>query len=444
MDWNHLLSITRYGQEDQKESKGKSIRSEFQRDYDRLIFSSPFRRMQNKTQVFPLPGSVFVHNRLTHSLEVASIGRTLGVAVSEELLNNKEFSGVHGLAEIGTIVATACLAHDMGNPPFGHSGEKAISSFFEKGEGKEIIDHFNLTPRQRNDLTRFEGNANALRLLTHQFNGRRFGGFSLTYTTLASLIKYPFPSINNYEKKKYGFFETESNAFSSIAEHLQLKKLSKDHYARHPLVYLVEAADDISYLIMDLEDSQKLKIISDKRTNELLMAFHSEDEKSRIEKILKKEVTDTNEQISYLRAITINKLAQAAAKVFINHQKDILEGTFQGSLSARFEKPLQRPMEKLREVGFNEIYKHRKVVEIELAGFNILETLVREFTLALQNQNSKYYENILKLIPAQFRIDDENPYERLRSVIDYISGMTDLYALEIYRTINGIEMPSLR
>lgn len=444
MDWNHLLSITRYGQEDRKKEKSKSIRSEFQRDYDRLIFSSPFRRMQNKTQVFPLPGSVFVHNRLTHSLEVASIGRTLGVAVSEELLNNKEFSEVHGLSEIGTIVSTACLAHDMGNPPFGHSGEKAISSFFEKGEGKEIIDHFKLTPQQRNDLTSFEGNANALRLLTHQFNGRRFGGFSLTYTTLASLIKYPFPSINKYEKKKYGFFQTESKTFSNIAEHLQLKKLSKDHYSRHPLVYLVEAADDISYLIMDLEDSQKLKIISEERTNELLMAFHSEEEKSRIEKILNNEVTDTNEQISYLRAITINKLAQAAAKVFINHQKDILEGTFEGSLSARFEKPLQRPMEELRKVGFNEIYKHRKVVEIELAGFNILETLVREFTLALQNPNSKYYENILKLVPAQFRIEDKNPYERLRSVIDYISGMTDLYALEIYRTINGIEMPSLR
>jgi len=443
MDWNHLLSITRYGQEDRKKEKSKSIRSEFQRDYDRLIFSSPFRRMQNKTQVFPLPGSVFVHNRLTHSLEVASIGRTLGVAVSEELLNNKEFSHVHGLSEIGTIVATACLAHDMGNPPFGHSGEKAISSFFEKGEGKEIIDHFKLTPQQRNDLTRFEGNANALRLLTHQFNGRRFGGFSLTYTTLASLIKYPYPSVNDSEKKKYGYFQTEQRTFSNIADQLKLKKLSEGHYARHPLVHLVEAADDISYLIMDLEDAQKLNIINTLRAKELLFDFHSAKEKQRIDKVMK-EVTDVNEQISYLRAITINKLAQAAAKVFINHQKDILEGTFEGSLSARFEKQLQRPMEELREVGFNEIYKHRKVVEIELAGFNILETLVREFTLALQNQNSKYYENILKLVPAQFRIYDENPYERLRSVIDYISGMTDLYALEIYRTINGIEMPSLR
>ncbi len=443
MDWKHLLSITRYGQEDRKQDKNKSVRSEFQRDYDRLIFSSPFRRMQNKTQVFPLPGSVFVHNRLTHSLEVASIGRSLGNMVSEKLLQKSSFSGIHELHEIGTIVATACLAHDMGNPPFGHSGEKAISSFFVKGEGNQIIENFKLTPQQKNDLTRFEGNANALRLLTHQFKGRRFGGFSLTYTTLASLIKYPFPSVNDFEKKKYGFFQTEHSTFSKIAGQLTLKKLGEGHYARHPLVHLVEAADDISYLIMDLEDAQKLHIIDTPRAKELLLDFHSTHEKQSIDKILK-EVTDANEQISYLRAITINKLAQAAADVFLKHHDKILEGTFEGSIIDRLESHLKNPMEVLRNVGFREIYKHRKVVEIELAGFNILETLVKEFTLALQNPVSKYYENILKLVPEQFRTTDENPYERLRSIIDFISGMTDLYALEIYRTITGIEMPSLR
>ena len=443
MDWKQLLSITRYGQEARKQDESKSVRSEFQRDYDRLIFSSPFRRMQNKTQVFPLPGSVFVHNRLTHSLEVASIGRSLGNMVSEKLLQQPSLSDIHELHEIGTIVATACLAHDMGNPPFGHSGEKAISSFFEKGEGRQIIEDYELTPQQKNDLIRFEGNANALRLLTHQFKGRRFGGFSLTYTTLAGLIKYPFPSVNDFEKNKYGFFQTEQQTFSNIAGQLNLKKLSEGHYARHPLVHLVEAADDISYLIMDLEDAQKLSIIDTPRAKNLLLDFHTTHEMQPINKVLK-EVTDANEQISYLRAITINKLAQAAADVFLNHHDEILEGTFEGSIINRLESHLKNPMEVLREVGFGEIYKHRKVVEIELAGFNILETLVREFTMALQNPDSKYYENILKLIPAQFRIKDEDPYERLRSVIDFISGMTDLYALEIYRTIKGIEMPSLR
>ncbi|MCF8338451.1 MAG: deoxyguanosinetriphosphate triphosphohydrolase [Bacteroidales bacterium] len=443
MDWKQLLSITRYGQEARKQDESKSVRSEFQRDYDRLIFSSPFRRMQNKTQVFPLPGSVFVHNRLTHSLEVASIGRSLGHMVSEKLLQQPSLSDIHELHEIGTIVATACLAHDMGNPPFGHSGEKAISSFFEKGEGRQIIEDYELTPQQKNDLIRFEGNANALRLLTHQFKGRRFGGFSLTYTTLAGLIKYPFDSERDDSKGKYGFFESEKETFSKIARHLNLKKLADGHYARHPLVLLVEAADDISYLIMDLEDAQKLKIIETHRTKELLLDFHSDKEKEKIRKVMN-EVTDPNEQISYLRAITINKLAQATVEVFLNHHDEILHGTFEGSLTDRLEAPLQKQMKQLAEIGKKEIYKHRKVIEIELAGFNILETLVREFTMALQNPDSKYYENILKLIPAQFRIKDEDPYERLRSVIDFISGMTDLYALEIYRTIKGIEMPSLR
>jgi len=443
MEWKQLLTVKRYGQENRKREASPSVRSEFQRDYDRLIFSSPFRRMQNKTQVFPLPGSVFVHNRLTHSLEVASIGRSLGNMVSEQLLQQPAFSNIHELHEIGTIVATACLAHDMGNPPFGHSGEKAISSFFVKEEGNQIIEDFKLTPQQKNDLTRFEGNANALRLLTHQFKGRRFGGFSLTYTTLAGLIKYPFPSMNNLNQKKYGYFQTEQHAFEDIANRLKLKRLSKGHYARHPLVHLVEAADDISYLIMDLEDAQKLNIIDTPRAKELLLDFHSAKEKQRIDGVMK-EVSDVNEQISYLRAITINKLAQAAADVFLHHHDAILEGTFEGSLTDRLEDHLQKPMKTLRDVGFGEIYKHRKVVEIELAGFNILETLVREFTRAINHHDSKYYENLLKLVPEQFRTTDEDPYERLRSVIDFISGMTDLYALEIYRSIKGIEMPSLR
>lgn len=442
MDWNQLLSTTRFGQEDRRQEQ-RSVRSQFQRDYDRLIFSSPFRRLQNKTQVFPLPGSVFVHNRLTHSLEVASIGRTLGNRVSDKLMERKEYANIHKLHEIGTIVATACLAHDMGNPPFGHSGEKAISAFFGKDEGRAIIEKYGLTRQQQNDLTGFEGNANALRLLTHQFQGRRPGGFSLTYTTLAGLIKYPFDSVSGHKKKKYGYFASEEDTFKQIAQHLNLKELSSGRYTRHPLVLLVEAADDISYLIMDLEDAQKLSIIDTGRTKNLLMAFHTEREWKDIRKIMK-EVTDANEQISYLRAITINKLAQAVADVFLEHHNAILEGTFEGSLIDHLAGELKQPMKKLRDVGIAEIYKSRKVVEIELAGFNILETLVREFTLALEHQESKYYENILKLVPGQFRIQDKDPYEKLRSILDFISGMTDLYALEIYRTITGIEMPSLR
>ncbi len=438
MNWEQLLSTVRYGQED-RENPSASFRSEFQRDYDRLIFSSAFRRMQNKTQVFPLPGSVFVHNRLTHSLEVASVGRTLGEMVASRI-RESEKADKRLLSEIGTIVATTCLAHDMGNPPFGHSGEKALSYFFKEGEGKQLKERYNLNDQQWADLTEFEGNANALRLFTHRYEGRREGGFSLTYATLASLIKYPYDS--KYPKKKYGYFASEEEAFRKIFEHVGISANADGSYPRHPLVYLMEAADDISYLIMDLEDAYKLNIIETQKAIDMLKAFHDEKEQARIGEVFQ-EVTDTNEQIAYLRAKTINLLATACADIFMGNLDSIMSGKFQKGLVKHLPDHLRNPLEVLEKTGFNNIYKHRKVLEIEIAGFNILGTLVKEFTYSLENK-SKYYANIRALIPKQYEIKAENPYDRLRAVIDFISGMTDLYALEIYRTIKGIEMPSLR
>lgn len=438
MNWEQLLSTVRYGQED-RENTEVSFRSEFQRDYDRLIFSSAFRRMQNKTQVFPLPGSVFVHNRLTHSLEVASVGRSLGEMVASRI-RESEKADSGPLSEIGTIVATTCLAHDMGNPPFGHSGEKALSYFFEEGEGKELRKKYDLTEQQWADLTDFEGNANALRLFTHRYEGRREGGFSLTYATLASLIKYPYDSKNT--NKKYGYFASEEETFRKIFEHVGISAKADGSYPRHPLVYLMEAADDISYLVMDLEDAHKLNIIGTEKAIAMLKAFHDENEQQRIADVFT-EVTDTNEQIAYLRAKTINLLATACADIFIENLDRIMSGNFQKGLVNNLPVHLRKPLEVLEETGFNDVYKHRKVLEIEIAGFNILGTLVKEFTYSLEN-NSKYNKNIRALIPKQYQIYAENPYDRLRAVIDFISGMTDLYALEIYRIIKGIEMPSLR
>ncbi|WP_373837677.1 dGTP triphosphohydrolase, partial [Bacteroides heparinolyticus] len=244
MDWNTLISAKRFGLEEFHRERHEN-RSEFQRDYDRLVFSAPFRRLQNKTQVFPLPGSIFVHNRLTHSLEVSCVGRSLGNDVSKAILARRPELQHTYLPEIGSIVSAACLAHDLGNPPFGHSGERAISTYFSEGKGMDLRAH--LTPEQWEDLTHFEGNANASRLLTHQFEGRRKGGFVLTYPTLASIVKYPFSSSLAGKKPKFGFFATEEEGFRRIAEELGMKKLSDAplRYARHPLVYLVEAADDI-------------------------------------------------------------------------------------------------------------------------------------------------------------------------------------------------------
>ncbi len=440
MQWNHLLTALRYGQESKKQPSAFSFRSEFQRDYDRLIFSSAFRRMQNKTQVFPLPGSVFVHNRLTHSLEVASVGRSLGNMVAEKIAQSEKDNETPALSELGTIVSAACLAHDMGNPPFGHSGEKALSAFFSKNTGLQT--DFGLSDQQWNDLTRFEGNANALRLLTHQYRGWRYGGFSLTYSTLASLIKYPYSSVSEISAKKYGYFHSEQQTFRQIEERLQIPSDANGNGTRHPLVHLVEAADDISYLIMDLEDAHKLGIIGYEETRELLRTFQNQYQLSHTEEVFR-EVSDRNEQISYLRAIAINVLANACTEVFMEHYSDIMAGTFSGSLVGYLPETLKESLKKLRSTGFDKIYKHRKVIEIELAGFNILGTLVEEFISALPGK-SKYQENILSLVPRQYDVSAEEPYERIRAIIDYISGMTDVYALEIYRNIKGIEMPSLR
>ena len=246
MNWRQLISNKRFGLEELHELK-KDDRSEFQRDYDRLIFSAPFRRLQNKTQVFPLPGSIFVHNRLTHSLEVSCVGRSLGSSVSLQLLSKHPELSDSYISEIPSIVSAACLAHDLGNPPFGHSGEKAISTYFSEGKGLALKSR--LSPMEWDDLTHFEGNANAFRILTHQFLGRRKGGFVMTYSTLASIVKYPFSSQLAGNKSKFGFFITEENDYIQIANELGIKCLSETNaptkYARHPLVYLVEAADDI-------------------------------------------------------------------------------------------------------------------------------------------------------------------------------------------------------
>lgn len=279
MNWQRLISNKRLGQE-LRHTERRDERTEFKRDYDRLIFSAPFRRLQNKTQVFPLPGSVFVHNRLTHSLEVASVGMSLGSDIARNIVTrNPEFAGTL-IEELGTIVSSACLAHDLGNPPFGHSGEKAIQTFFSESGGQKLRSL--IKPELWNDLTRFEGNANAFRLLTHRYSGRREGGFVMTYSMLASIVKYPFassysgtPAVGG--KEKFGFFNTEAETFRRVADDLGIIKLSADGepllYARHPLVYLVEAADDICYEIMDIEDAHKLKLVSYEETTRLFLDF---------------------------------------------------------------------------------------------------------------------------------------------------------------------------
>lgn len=444
MKWEKLISNKRLGQED-RHSERHDDRSEFKRDYDRLIFSAPFRRMQNKTQVFPLPGSIFVHNRLTHSLEVASVGMSLGNDVANAVLKRRpELAGTL-FPQIGTIVSTACLAHDMGNPPFGHSGEKAIQTFFTEGKGAFLKDRLDNSIWQ--DITHFEGNANAFRLLAHRYKGRREGGFVMTYSTLASIVKYPFASsMTNNEHTKFGFFSTEAGIYQKIADELGiLRKSAEDEppvYARHPLVYLVEAADDICYEIMDIEDAHKLRIISFEETKELLLGFFDDTTRGKIEKRIKdEEITDDSEKIVYLRACVIGKLENECVEAFLRHEEEIMGGTFSGCLIGAISDRQREAYRRCIEMSVKKIYKSKPVLDVELSGFKIMETLMEVMTDAAVHPDRFYSRQIISRVSSQYDIDSPDLATRIMAVIDYISGMTDVYALDIYQKINGISLP---
>lgn len=443
MNWQQLISNKRLGQE-VRHPERHDDRSEFKRDYDRLIFSAPFRRMQNKTQVFPLPGSIFVHNRLTHSLEVASVGMSLGNDVARVLKQrHPELAGTL-FEEIGTIVSTACLAHDMGNPPFGHSGEKAIQAYFREGGGQALQER--ISNEFWNDLTHFEGNANTFRLLTHRFHGRREGGFVMTYSTLASIVKYPHSSLCAGKKGKFGFFCFEEEYFRRIADELGMIRLSADgeplRYARHPLVYLVEAADDICYEIMDIEDAHKLRILSFDETMKLLLGFFDEAHRQKImQRITDEGITDNNEKVVYMRACAIGLLESECARTFVENEQAILNGEFVGSLIDHVSPHVRDAYKHCTNVSFERIYNSKPVLDVELSGYKIMETLMETLTEAAVSPEKFHSEQLRKRFSNQYDINSNDFETRIMAVIDFISGMTDIFALDIYQKIQGISLP---
>lgn len=443
MEWKQLISNKRFGQE-HKHAERHDDRSEFKRDYDRLIFSSAFRRLQNKTQVFPLPGSIFVHNRLTHSLEVASVGMSIGNDISRRVIQKRPELKDTLVEEIGTIVSAACLAHDLGNPPFGHSGEKAIQTFFSEGPGQKIKSM--VSSEFWDDITHFEGNANAFRILTHRFKGRRQGGFVMTYSMLASIVKYPFASSLAGNHGKFGFFASETESYRKIADELGIFCKSAPgeplKYARHPLVYMVEAADDICYEIMDIEDSHKLKILSFAETEHLLLSFFDEEIQQKIrQRIIDEELTDENEKVVYMRASVIGKLENECVAAFLAHEEEILAGTFEGSLIDHISERQKKAYKECEKISYSKIYQSKPVLDIELSGYQIMATLMEVFIEAAVNPSRFYSKQLLRRVSSQYDIENENLEERIMAVIDYIGGMTDIYALDIYQKINGISLP---
>ena len=444
MEWTRLISNKRLGQE-HRHTERHDDRTEFKRDYDRLIFSAPFRRLQNKTQVFPLPGSVFVHNRLTHSLEVASVGMSLGNDVAQRIVSEKrpDLCGTM-FEQIGQIVSTACLAHDLGNPPFGHSGEKAIQTFFTEGAGRTL--QAKVSPAFWSDITHFEGNANAFRLLTHQFNGRRSGGFVMTYSTIASIVKYPYSSMAPSKKGKFGFFDSEKEIYQRLADEMGIFCTSKPgeplRYVRHPLVYLVEAADDICYEIMDLEDAHKVKILSYDQVSKLFLDFFDEETQARIkQRIIDEQLTDENEMVVYLRACVIGKLENECVKTFVDHEEEILNGTFEGSLIDHISPQQCEAYKRCAKLSVQKIYKSRPVLDVELSGYQIMATLMDKMTEAVMNPERYYSQQLIDRVSSQYDINADDLETRLMAIIDYISGMTDVYALDVYQKINGISLP---
>lgn len=454
MNFDDIFSERRVGYD--KPSQGP--RSGFQRDFDRLIFSSGFRRLQNKTQVFPLPGTAFVHNRLTHSLEVASVGRSLGKMAGErisELDLKKPDSKDFYKYELANVIAAGCLAHDIGNPAFGHSGESAISAWFLENQnyhfsGKKLIERF--TEAEWQDLINFEGNANSIRILTHSFRGRFKGGYGLTYTTLASILKYPCESTGRDKqfkhRKKFGFFQSEKQTILEVMNTLGMIPEQDNPliYKRHPFVYLVEAADDICYNIVDMEDAHRLKILSTEMLSEVFINLLRELDPGQIDKNIKnyKSIGDFNEGIAFLRAIIINQLVKNCVEVFNNFLPDIIQGKFNDSLMSQL-KQRAGTLGEIEKISAEKIYNHNTVVQVEVAGYHIMGELLGLFVPALlsHNLNSKD-EKLLKLIPYQFTEFEKagTDYEKVLNILDFISGMTDEFATEMYRKLKGITTPS--
>ena len=447
MDLNTLFTNKRTG----NHSATAASRTDFQRDYDRIIFSSAFRRLQNKTQVFPLPGSVFVHNRLTHSLEVSSVGRSLGSAIGEFIVDSQKSNlssasqefYLHNLKE---VIAAACLCHDIGNPAFGHSGEDAIASFFERNES-DLKSKFN--EKEWADLLNFEGNANAIRVLTHQQKGKDQGGAQLTYSTLASIAKYPCEAIAKKKgvlhRKKFGFFQNEKETFLDIAKETGMIQESEDPviFKRNPFVWLVEAADDICYNIIDMEDAHRLGIVSTSDCENLFFdVIRSVDSSTeRVERKLS-SLTNNNERISYLRAKVINSLIVKAIELYQANFDAILHGELDQALLSMYQK--ENPsLQEIESFSIAKIYNHKAVVEIENAGYNVMYELLNHFVFPVLKESSEiksYDKMALKLLPEQFVYAEGTSYQKVLGVLDFVSGMTDNYATDIYRKIKGIDI----
>ena len=443
MNWEQLLSLKRFGDTQKRiRAKQDETRLGFEVDFDRIIFSEAFRSLQDKTQVIPLSETDFVHTRLTHSLEVSVVGRTLGRRVGKAILEKHPQLKDLGYTfnDFGAIVAAAAVMHDIGNPPFGHSGEKAIGEYFKTGSGLKYKDE--LSDKEYQDLIDFEGNANGFKILTESREGIN-GGLRLSYATLGAFMKYPKESLpkkptSHIADKKYGFFQSEKEAFLDVVNDLGMIHKSKTDdvgYYRHPLAYLVEAADDICYTIIDFEDGINLGLIEEEFALEYLIKLV----RNTIDTAKYHSLKFKKDRVSYLRALAINTLINEAVEIFLANEESILKGAFEKSLLDKCEYEAQ--INDIIKISISKIYRSKEVVEKEVAGYKIIADLLDVFVTALNNhqtgQTTNYDKLLLNLLPMEFKVESDSIYERIMAICTYVSRMSDSYAIRIHKKIQG-------
>jgi dGTPase len=443
MNWEQLLSLRRYGDQHKRLRKEQDeTRLGFEVDYDRILFSSAFRSLQDKTQVVPLSKTDFVHTRLTHSLEVSVVGRSLGRQVGKKLLEKyPHLQNIHGYQfnDFGAIVAAASLAHDIGNPPFGHSGEKAIGSYFKSGDGQAFAQE--LTAKEYQDLCDFEGNANGFRILTENRKGMH-GGLRLSYATLGAFMKYPKESLPkkpspHIADKKYGFFQSEKELFSEVAMDLGLPGRSEEHfsYARHPLTYLVEAADDICYTVIDFEDGINLGLIPEEYALEYLIHLV----RDRINSKKYQQLITKQDRIAYLRALAISTLIDEAVSIFMKHEESILQGGFKTALLDKSQYAAQ--IDDIIKLSISNMYQSDEVVNKEIAGYKVLNGLISAYSQMASNgyhgRHSNFDKLLLKSLPDAVQLDNQSLYKNLLTVCSYVASLSDSSAMQIFHRLQG-------
>lgn len=436
MEWPRLLSPKRF-RSDQPPS-AEDGRSEFQKDHDRIVFSRAFRRLQGKTQVHPLPENDHIHTRLTHTLEVACVGRSLGARIGLKLEEGGKLPENVRPTDVGSILQAACLAHDIGNPPFGHAGEAAIRGWFRQNPDRLK----GLTDLQQLDLQNYEGNAQGLRVLT-QLEGHLFdGGLRPTFATLGTFIKYPWCSASAISNgmQKFGFFQTEQEIINEIAVKLGLVKRGPGCWARHPLVFLVEAADDICYAIIDLEDAFEMQILSFEEVDSILVQGLSPEERTEYTTIPDE---DHFRRLGYLRGKVVDYLIRQLVEAFMKKEPDIMSGDFDGELFPHCEDTAPNDIIRAaKRVAGERVFVNSRKMQIEIAAYSVIDILMRTLCDAFiemkEERASLKSKHVFALLGVNAPKTNDNPYDALIRIMDFVSGSTDKYAAQLSQRLSGV------